>query len=140
MPTGLTLDIEKAPDPVAVGKETTITFRLRQYGSTASTGVGLTVTLPDELQFKTATGLSGGPQDGHTVTFPPLGEVAPGGDTTYTVTAVAVRAGIAKIKAVVRADPPPMGGKIEREETITILAESASAPPPTAPPVPVPTK
>jgi uncharacterized repeat protein (TIGR01451 family) len=136
MPTGLTLDIEKLPDPVAVGKETTITFRLRQHGGTASTGVGLTVTLPDELQYKTATGLSGGPQDGRTLSFQPLGEVAPGADTTYTVTAMALRAGVAKVKAVVRADPPPAGGKIEREEIVTILAESASPAPPAAPAAP----
>jgi uncharacterized repeat protein (TIGR01451 family) len=134
-PAGLTLDVDKLADPVAVGKTTTITLRLRQHGGTPSTSVGLSVALPDGLQYVDAGGMSAGKQDGRAVTFAPLGELAAGAEATYTITVRAERAGEAKVRANVTAEPAPKGGRIEREESMLIVPESASpAPPPAAVP------
>jgi uncharacterized repeat protein (TIGR01451 family) len=132
-PAGLTLDVEKASDPVAVGKSTTFTFRVRQRGAAAASKVGLSVTLPEELQVTDARGQSAGTQEGRTVTFAPLGELAPNVDAVYTVTVRAERAGEATVKASVTAEPLPKGGAVQREESTIIVPESASPPPRLAP-------
>jgi uncharacterized repeat protein (TIGR01451 family) len=125
-PAGLTLDIEKGADPIAVGKTTVFTLRLRQIGAASSRSVGLTVTLPDELQYVDASGPSAGTQDGKTVGFASLGELAPGGVAVYTVTVRGERAAEVTIRASVTADPLPKGGKIERRESTIILPEIAA--------------
>src|SRR5262249_8864039 len=109
--TGLTLDVDKASDPVAVGKTTKFTYRIRRRGVAPDTKGGLTVTLPEGLQYVDARGLSAGTQKDRTVTFDPLGELAPGGEAVYTVTARAERAAEVKVLATVTADPAPKGGK-----------------------------
>jgi uncharacterized repeat protein (TIGR01451 family) len=132
-PAGLTLDVEKPVDPVAAGKTATFTFRLRQHGATPSANVGLSVTLPEEMQYVDASGKSAGKQEGRTVTFLPLGELAPGAEATYAVTVRAERPGAVKLRATATADPAPKGGKIERTESVSIVPESASPSPPVAP-------
>jgi uncharacterized repeat protein (TIGR01451 family) len=129
---GLTLDVDKASDPVAVGKTTAFTFRIRQRGAVPATKVGLTVTLPEGLQYVDARGLSAGTQKDRTVTFDPLGELAPGAEAVYTVVARAERAAEVKVLATVTADPAPKGGKLEFQETTIIVPDSAI--PPSAPP------
>jgi uncharacterized repeat protein (TIGR01451 family) len=132
--TGLTLDVDKTSDPVAVGKTTAFTIRIRQRGTAPATKVGLTVTLPEGLQYVDARGLSAGTQKDRTVTFDPIGELAPGAEAVYTVIVRAERAGEVKVLAAVTADPPPAGGKLEHQVTTIIVPESA-IPPAASPPV-----
>jgi uncharacterized repeat protein (TIGR01451 family) len=132
-PSGLTLNIEKTADPVAVGKTTSFTLRLQEHGGAPSTKVALSVTLPDGLQHVDAKGPSDGKQDGRTVTFLPLGELSAGAEAVFTVTVRAERAGELKLRATVTTDPARAQGKIEREETLLVVPESASTPPPAVP-------
>lgn len=125
-PTGLTLDVEKSDDPVAVGKTTTFTFRVRQRGGAAASKVGLSVTLPEELKVTDARGPSAGSQDRQTVTFALLGLLEPGVDAVYVVTAQARTAAEVKVRAEANTDPPPAGGPVQREESMLIVAETAN--------------
>ncbi len=134
--SGLSLDIDKAADPVALGKTATFTFRVRQHGVPPAAKVALSVTLPEGLQYVDARGMSQGTQDGRTVTFAPMAELAPGSDAVYTVTARAERAGEAKIRAAVTSEPLPAGGAVQREESLLVVPESATPPPPPQKPEP----
>jgi uncharacterized repeat protein (TIGR01451 family) len=128
-PAGLTLDIEKGSDPVAVGKTTTFTFRVRQIGTTASRNVGLVISLPEQLQYVDSLGPSAGSQDGRTVSFAAIGELAAGGEAVYTVTVRADRPAEVQLRASLTAEPEPKGGKLERLESTIILPELATASP-----------
>jgi uncharacterized repeat protein (TIGR01451 family) len=134
-PIGLTLDVDKAFDPVAVGKTTTFTFRIRQRGATPTTKVGLSVSLPEELQYVDARGLSNGQQKDRTVTFDALGELAAGAEAVYTVIVRAERAASAKILATVTAEADGKVIKVEHQET-TIVVNEAAAPSPAPAAVP----
>jgi hypothetical protein len=140
LPVGLTLDIDKQVDPVVVGKTTALTFRLRQHAAPAATNVRLSVTLPEELQYLDARGTP--PKlEGRTLTFEPLPEVAPGTDATFTINVRAERpAEAVKFQATAAADTAPAERNIKREESLTIVAESTSAPPTLAPDKGVPTR
>lgn len=129
MPAGLTLDVDKDSDPVAVGKTMVFTFLVRQRGGTASKKVGLSVVLPDGLQYFDARGKTPPTVEGRTVNFTPLAELVSGDEAVYTVTVRADRPADFKVRATLTADPLPASGAVQREESLTVVPESASPTP-----------
>jgi uncharacterized repeat protein (TIGR01451 family) len=133
IPAGLTLDVEKDADPVPVGKTVMFTFVVRKSGPALAAKVGLSVVLPEGVQYVDARGKSAGTQEGRTVNFAPLAEMVSGDEAVYSVTVRAERAGEVNVRATLTSEPLPSGGAVQREESLTVVPESPSPPAPAEP-------
>jgi uncharacterized repeat protein (TIGR01451 family) len=79
------LEVVDSPDPVAVGDTTTYTISVTNQGSLADTNIQIVCELEAEAGFVSAGGATPGAHAGGTVTFEPLGTLAPGQRQTWTV-------------------------------------------------------
>ena len=73
-------------DPVEVGQQTTYVITVTNQGSAADTNIRIVTKLPAEQSFVTATGATNATANGKTITFAPLGSLAPGASTSWRVT------------------------------------------------------
>lgn len=79
------LEVVDSPDPVEVGGTTTYTIVATNQGSLADTNIKITCTLEDQMGFVAAGGATSGTVSGKTITFAPLGSLAPGARAVWTV-------------------------------------------------------
>jgi uncharacterized repeat protein (TIGR01451 family) len=126
--TGLTMEIDRGPGSLEVGKKAVCTVKVRNQGNAEATGLNLSCTLSDGLK----PGAGGGKAEGQTVRFAALEKLAAGGEATFTVEVEAVKAGPARLRAELTADPTgaaPLTG----EEALTVIADDAPKPPQSPP-------
>jgi uncharacterized repeat protein (TIGR01451 family) len=80
------LEVVDITDPVEVGQQTTYVITVTNQGSAADTNIRIVTKLPAEQSFVSATGATNATANGKTITFAPLGSLAPGAATSWRVT------------------------------------------------------
>ena len=81
------LEVVDGTDPVEVGSQTTFTVTVTNQGSTPDTNVRVNATLPDQLQFVSASGTTTVTASGHALAFAPVASLAPGARAEWKVIA-----------------------------------------------------
>lgn len=94
----MTMEMIDLEDPVEVGTETTYEIRITNTGSMTETEVRIVCTIPDKMQFKTATGPTAHALAGNEIVFQPIAKLAPRADAIYRVTVKAVAPGVVNFK------------------------------------------
>lgn len=89
----LTLEVRAGEDSLAVGEETECELHIFNEGDAACAGVRLTAWLPEEATPLDAHGPTRGKIDRQQVSFAPLEQLPPGGNTIYRIRVRAGRAG-----------------------------------------------
>lgn len=79
------LEVVDSPDPVEVGGTTTYTIIATNQGSLADTNIKIVATLEDQMAYVSSAGATAGTASGKTITFAPLGTLAPGAKATWTL-------------------------------------------------------
>ena len=95
------IDLE---DPIEVGSNETYLIKVTNQGSSVGTNIVVTVTLPAEEEFVSATGPTKETVAGKKVTFAPLASLAAKGVATYRVTVKALKAGDVRFRVSLKSD------------------------------------
>jgi len=95
------IDIE---DPVEVGTRTTYVITVTNQGSAPSTNVSVVCNLEDNVRYVSSTGSTGGTIENGTLTFTPLGSLAPKARATWRVVVTAVKPGDTRFRATMNTD------------------------------------
>jgi uncharacterized repeat protein (TIGR01451 family) len=98
------LEVVDVEDPVEVGTNTTYAVTVTNQGSADGTGIRIVCTLPGEMDFVSADGPTDHDVRGKTVTFDPLGKLAPKDRSTYRITVKGVRPGDVRFQTTMMAD------------------------------------
>jgi uncharacterized repeat protein (TIGR01451 family) len=98
------LEVVDHPDPIEIGGNVTYTIEVTNQGSAASTNITIDCTLPEELQYVSATGPAPVRTTGSDVRFAPLASLAPKAKATYQVVAKGVLEGDARFKVSMNSD------------------------------------
>lgn len=91
-------------DPVPVGEETVYVVQLKNQGTAKSINVRATADVPDGMEFVSAEGASQVTNDGGTLTFEPIPELAPNDVVEWRITCLANEAGKRRFKLNVQSD------------------------------------
>ena len=126
--SNLFADIEKTPDPLAVGKTGTYTLRLINQGSDLAKKVKTVLTFPPELKILEVKGTTQPKQEGQKVIVE-LEALAAKGEVTVTVAAQALQPGEVRLRCEVTAEDLT-SGPIHFDEPATLHGDT---PPPPAP-------
>src|SRR5437763_17188902 len=78
--SAILLEMVDLEDPVEVGGETVYEIRITNTGSQTETDVKLVCSVPDKMQFKSATGPIKFAQQGNVIVFDSLPKLAPRAD------------------------------------------------------------
>jgi uncharacterized repeat protein (TIGR01451 family) len=103
-----------SPDPVRVGDQTTYTVEITNTGTAAGTNIKLVCTLEEPADFVNATGQTKETVSGKTITFAPVGTLAPKTKATYKITVKAVKGGDTRFKTSITSDQ--LGRPVESTE------------------------
>ena len=109
------------PDPVRVGDQTTYTIEVTNQGTAPGTNIKLVCTLEDPMSFVTASGETKDTVDGKTITFEPLGSLAPKAKAVYKVTVKAAKSGDVRFKTIITSDQ--LGRPVESTEATTFFGQ-----------------
>lgn len=112
------IDLE---DPVEIGAETTYEIRVTNTGSMTETDVKIMCTIPDKMQFKSATGPTAHILNGSEVVFQPIPKLAPRADAIYRITVKGVAPGVVNFKA--RLVSTILQDPVTKEEPTRIYAD-----------------
>lgn len=124
---GVLLEMVDSDDPIEVGGETTYRVTVRNQGTQTVTNLRLEATAPEQLEIVRAAGPADSSLQGARLTFDPL-SVRPGAEARYTIRARGERPGDARFKVDLTADQLP-AGPVHEEESTTVYAPDAAAPP-----------
>ena len=119
--SALQLDVTDMEDPVELNGEAVYEIRVTNTGSVTETDVKIVCTLPDKVQYKTATGPGGVHMEGGEVAFDPLPRLAPKADAVYKVTVKCLAPGTVHFKA--RATSAGVTDPVMKEESTRIYAD-----------------
>ena len=109
-------------DPVTVGEQTIYIFDVKNEGpATIALGVKVTMTIPENTQFISATGPSTYTISAGKITFTPVATLAHGDTITYTITVQALASGYFVAKADLTAANYPL--IIQTQEGTTIMGK-----------------
>lgn len=100
----LVMSIRDLDDPVEVGVETAYEIKVKNEGSAAASNVGLTLELPQGLQFLQATGPSAHAAEKGLVTFRPVGQLGPGESATFTLKVKGQASGNVRLRSRLTSD------------------------------------
>ena len=109
------------PDPVRVGDQTTYTIEITNQGTAPGTNIKLVCSLEDPMEFVSAGGETKDTVDGKTVTFDPLGTLAPKAKAVFKVTVKALKSGDVRFKTNVTSDQ--LGRPVESTEATTFYGQ-----------------
>jgi uncharacterized repeat protein (TIGR01451 family) len=107
-------------DPLMVGDTETYVIAVTNQGSAVGTGIVIKVTLPKQLDLVSASGPTKHTQRGKTVTFAPLGQLAPKAKATYRLNAKATGTGDVRFKVSLTSDQ--MDSPAEETESTHIFS------------------
>ena len=109
------------PDPVKVGDQTTYTVEITNQGTAAGTNVKLVCTLEDPMTYLSAAGPTKEAVDGKTITFAPLGSLAPKTKAVYKVIVKANKGGDVRFKTSITSDQ--LGRPVEQTEATNFFGQ-----------------
>jgi uncharacterized repeat protein (TIGR01451 family) len=119
--SAITMEMIDLEDPVEVGTETTYEIRITNTGSKTETDVKIVCTIPEKLQFKSATGPTTHTINGSEVVFQPIPKLAPRADAIYRLTVKAVAPGVVNFKG--RLTSAILQDPVTKEEPTRIYAD-----------------
>lgn len=119
--SALQLDVTDVEDPVELNGEAVYEIRVTNTGSVTETDVKIACTLPEKVQYKTATGPSGVHVEGAELVFDPLPRLAPKADAVFKVTVKCMAAGTIHFK--VKATSTGVIDPVMKEESTRIYAD-----------------
>jgi uncharacterized repeat protein (TIGR01451 family) len=98
--SAILLEVVDLEDPVEVNADTSYEIRVVNTGSKTETEIKLVCTLPDQMQFKSATAPQGlqAQVNGNEITFDVLPRLAPRADAVYRVNVKAIGPGVVQFK------------------------------------------
>jgi uncharacterized repeat protein (TIGR01451 family) len=111
------LEVLDAPDPIAVGGQTTYTISVTNQGSAVATNVKLVSMLEEQMEYVSSKGDTGGKAEGKTISFEPLASLAPKAKATWTVVVKAIGEGDVRFKTTLTSDQ--LGRPVEELESTT---------------------
>jgi uncharacterized repeat protein (TIGR01451 family) len=100
----LRLELVDLDDPIRVGDNVTYQVTVKNQGTGGDNNIAITATLPDELEFISASGPTEGRADGHTVTFTPLQALGAGKQAVWQIQAKAKSAGDVRVQVQLKSD------------------------------------
>lgn len=118
----LVLEPLQDKQPVAVGEQVQARLRVQNRGSAAAKNLTLAIQVPEQLRIVTAQSTVGAQQNGQTLRFEPVTELAPKAEQIYDVTLEAVAPGDSRLELQLSADH--LSRPVRREEALTIFADA----------------
>jgi uncharacterized repeat protein (TIGR01451 family) len=100
----IAIEVIDQPDPVRVGEQTTYTIEVTNQGTADGTNIKLVCQMEDPMEFVSAAGTTKEKVEGKTITFAPIGNLAPKAKATYKVTVKAVKQGDIRFKTTMTSD------------------------------------
>jgi hypothetical protein len=119
--SALQLDVSDVEDPVELNGDAVYEIRVTNTGSVTETDVKIACTMPEKVQYKTATGPTGVHVEGVELVFDPLPRLAPKADAVYKVTVKCLAAGTIRFKA--KASSAGVTEPVMKEESTRIYAD-----------------
>jgi uncharacterized repeat protein (TIGR01451 family) len=98
------LEVIDIDDPIRVGGNETYVITVTNQGSAPGTNIVVAATLEATQQYVSSSGATQGTLRGNTVTFAPIGSLAPGAKATLRVVAKAVRPGDVRFSVTLNSD------------------------------------
>ena len=89
----LLLEVIDVDDPDEVGTTEEYIITVTNQGSAPATGIRITATIPQEMEYVSSSGASAGSVNGRVVTFAPFGPLAPKAKATWVVVTRAIAPG-----------------------------------------------
>lgn len=105
--TAAALVVTHDPDPVPVGGNVVYHITVQNKGTAVDRDVKVTATLPESEQFVRSSGGTEGRNEGQTVTFGAIPELAPKQTVTWQIEAKALRPDEAKFQATMASQSTP---------------------------------
>jgi uncharacterized repeat protein (TIGR01451 family) len=96
--SALMLEMVDTEDPIEVNSETSYEVRISNTGSKVETNIKLTATIPDKMEFKSATGPVRFHEEGKLIVFEPIEKLAPRADAVFRINVKAIDQGIVRFK------------------------------------------
>jgi uncharacterized repeat protein (TIGR01451 family) len=96
--SALMLEMVDTDDPIEVNSETSYEVRITNTGSKVETDIKLVATVPDKMEFKSATGPARFHEEGKTIIFEPLEKLAPKADAIFRINVKALDQGTVRFK------------------------------------------
>ena len=96
--SALMLEMVDTEDPIEVSSDTAYEVRITNTGSKVETDIKLEATVPDKMEFKSATGPVRFHEEGKKVVFEPIEKLAPKADAIFHINVKAVEAGTVRFK------------------------------------------
>jgi uncharacterized repeat protein (TIGR01451 family) len=100
----LSLEVVDIEDPVRIGTRATYVIRVENQGSAIATNIRIVCILENNVQYVSSAGATAGSEEGQTIRFFPLGNLAPKSQAAWRVVVEAVRPGDVRFKATMNAD------------------------------------
>ncbi len=104
--SALLMEMVDLDDPVEVGADTAYEIRVTNTGSKTETNLQLVCTIPDKMEFRSATGAAGARShlQGKELTFEPIPKLAPRADVIFRVNVRGIAPGDLRFRARITAD------------------------------------
>jgi uncharacterized repeat protein (TIGR01451 family) len=96
--SALMLEMVDTEDPIEVNSETSYEVRISNTGSKVETNIKLAATIPDKMEFKSATGPVRFHEEGKLIVFEPIEKLAPRADAVFRINVKATDQGIVRFK------------------------------------------
>jgi uncharacterized repeat protein (TIGR01451 family) len=96
--SALMLEMVDTDDPIEVNSETSYEVRITNTGSKVETDIKLVASIPDKMEFKSATGPARFHEEGKTIIFEPLEKLAPKADAIFRINVKALEQGTVRFK------------------------------------------
>ncbi len=96
--SALLLEMVDTEDPIEVGGDTGYEVRVTNTGTQTETDIRLVATVPDKMEFKSATGPVRFRTEGKTILFDPIEKLAPRADAVLRLHVKAAEAGNVRFK------------------------------------------
>jgi len=111
------LEVIDLDDPIEVGSNVTYEIIVTNQGSSDGTNITVVCTLPPEMAYVSATGLTQATVDGQVVRFAPLPSLDPKAKATYRVVVKASSPGDVRFKVSMTSDQDKQTTPIEETES-----------------------
>jgi uncharacterized repeat protein (TIGR01451 family) len=96
--SALLLEMVDTDDPIEVSSDTAYQVRITNTGSKVETDIKLVATIPDRMEFKSATGPVRFHEEGKVIVFEPIEKLAPKAEAAFRINVKALDAGTVRFK------------------------------------------
>jgi uncharacterized repeat protein (TIGR01451 family) len=96
--SALLLEMVDTDDPIEVSSDTAYQVRITNTGSKDESDIKLVATIPDKMEFKSATGPVRFHEEGKVIVFEPIEKLAPKAEASFRINVKASNAGTVRFK------------------------------------------